>query len=91
MSVMASSEKSLETLVSRIEALAAETNVGFRRAAQGALLPKEAEAPSTAPGPKKKVLVLGAGHVCAPLVAYLAKAGCELLVASVERRDLEQL
>jgi len=87
--VMASSEKSLETLVSRIEALAAETNVGFRRAAQGALLPK-AEAPSTA-GPKQKVLVLGAGHVCAPLVAYLAKAGCELLVASVERRDLEQL
>lgn len=38
-----------------------------------------------------EVLVLGSGHVAAPLISYLARKPTELMVASVEPKELNAL
>ena len=38
-----------------------------------------------------QVLVLGSGHVAAPLISYLARKPTELMVASVEPKELNAL
>lgn len=90
MMVMASSEKSLNKLVAQLQAAANEAGVAHRRAADGKLSlqePKETKISSTG----QKVLVLGSGHVAAPLISYLARKPTELMVASVEPKELNAL
>eukprot|EP00913_Durusdinium_trenchii_P016458 g15472.t1 len=91
MMVMASSEKSLETLVVKLETAAAESHVTYRRATQGALRVQDAADPAVSADLTKKVLVLGSGHVASPLIAYLARKPTELVVASVEQKELNAL
>jgi len=85
--VMAQTDEHLQEVEAQIEGVAAEANVTLRRAGQEAKARSGAVQPA---GPRREILVLGAGFVSGPLVEYLLRRPeNSLTVASILKKEVE--
>lgn len=86
MLVMAHDEKGLGKILDKIFSIAAASKVNVRRL--GGELKQEAVDGKG----KRRILVLGSGFVCGPLIEYLLRSQANALtVASIQREELEAL